>query len=162
MGSRYRAAVSGATAVALALGCGSSPASAPAMAHAVSRSSAVAPKRPRWAIDRLGVVARQRYLEEVQGAAVHRHLRRVAADPVLLRTLRTLDLAALRAEVLHVDVVVRGRGPAHVRTSLPGAARLTLPSSGTVTIGRHRYRVRSFRERGLAGETLRIWILERG
>jgi hypothetical protein len=175
------------------------------------------------------VVARQRYLEEVHGAAVHKQLRRVAADPVLLRALRTNDLAALRAEVrrqdatphahisrlrvvrgshvladagvvfvvapaekalhdargrylgtlqlsiqdvigyvkylrrnVHVDVVVRGRGAAHVRTSLPAAARRTLPSSGTVTISRRRYRVRSFREHGLAGETLRVWILERG
>ena len=230
MGSRHRAVVSGAAAVAIALtGCGSSRASAPPTTHAALRSSSVAPKRPRAAIDRLVVDARQRYLQEVQGAAVHKQLRRVAADPVLLRALRTHDLAALRAEVrlqdatphahisrlrvvrgsrvladagvvfvvapaqkalhdargrylgtlqlsiqdvigyvkylhrnVHVDVVVRGRGGAHVRTSLPGAARLRLPSSGTVTIGGHRYRVRSFHERGLAGETLRIWILKRG
>jgi hypothetical protein len=61
-----------------------------------------------------------------------------------------------------VDVVVRGRGAAHVRTSLPAAARVALPSSGTVTVGGHRYRVRSFSEHGLAGEPLRIWILKRG
>jgi hypothetical protein len=230
MGSRHRAAVSGAAAVAFALaGCGSSPASTPPTTHAVSRPASAAPKKPRSPIDRLVVVARRRYLEEVQGAAAHKQLRRVAADPVLLRALRTHDLAALRAEVrrqdatphahisrlrvvrgarvladagvvfvvapahkalhdargrylgtlqlsiqdvigyvkylrrnVHVDVVVRGSGAAHVRSSLPGAARLRLPSAGTVSIGGHRYRVRSFRERGLAGETLRIWILERG
>src|SRR5207247_715433 len=52
---------------------------------------------------------------------------------------------------VHVDVVVRGRGAAHVRTSLPAAARVRLPSSGTVIVGGHRYRVRSFTEPGLAG-----------
>jgi hypothetical protein len=242
MGLRHRAAVSGAAVVALALtGCGSSLASAPPPQHAVSTSSSAPAKRPhavkhsraavarpRSASDRLVVVARQRYSEEVHGAAVHKQLRRVAADPVLLRALRTNNLAALRAEVrlqdatphahisrlrvvrgsrvladagvvfvvapalkalhdargrylgtvqlsiqdvigyvkymhrnVHVDVVVRGRGAAHVRMSLPAAARVSLPSSGTVTIGGHRYRVSSFRERGLAGETLRIWILQR-
>jgi len=62
----------------------------------------------------------------------------------------------------NVHVVVRGRGAAHVRTSLPAAARVALQSSGTVTVGGHRYRVGSFSERGLAGETLRIWILKGG
>jgi hypothetical protein len=180
-------------------------------------------------MDRLAGIARQRYSEEVNGAAVHKQLRRVAADPVLLRALRSGDLATLRAEVrlqqatphahisrlrvvrgsrvladagvvfvvapsqralhnahgrylgtlqlsiqdvigyvkylrrnVHVDVVVRGHGSAHVRTSLPGATRGALPASGTVTIAGHRYRVRSFREHGLAGETLRVWILKRG
>jgi hypothetical protein len=63
---------------------------------------------------------------------------------------------------VHVDVVFRGRGAAHVRTSLPAAARVALQSSGTVTVDGHRYRVRSFSERGLAGETLMIWILKGG
>jgi hypothetical protein len=63
---------------------------------------------------------------------------------------------------VHVDVVVRGRGAAHVQTSLPAATRVALPSSGTVTISGRRYRVRSFSEPGLGGETLRIWILKRG
>jgi hypothetical protein len=196
---------------------------------AVVKRPALAVARPRSAIDRLTAVARRRYLEEVTGAAVHKQLRRVAGDPVLLRALRTGDLAGLRAEVrlqdatphahisllrvvrgsrvladagivfpvapahkalrdghgrllgtlqlsiqdvigyvkymrrnVHVDVVVRGRGAAHVRTSLPAAARVRLPSSGTVIVGGHRYRVRSFTEPGLAGETLRIWILKRG
>jgi hypothetical protein len=222
-------------AVALA-GCGSSLAGAPAPSRTVAGPASVAATpafvavaRPRSAIDRLAVVARRRYLEEVTGAAVHKQLRRVAGDSVLLRAVRTGDLAGLRAEVrlqdatphahisrlrvvrgsrvladagvvfpvapaqkalrdahgkflgtlqlsiqdvigyvkymrrnVHVDVVVRGRGAAHVRTSLPTAARVRLPSSGTVIVGGHRYLVRSFREPGLAGETLRIWILKRG
>ena len=198
-------------------------------AHATTRRSHAAAARPRSAMDRLAIVARQRYSEEVNGAAVHKQVRRVAADPVLLRALSTGNLAALRAEVrlqdatphahisrlrvvrgsrvladagvvfpvaasqkalrdahghslgtlqvsiqdvigyvkylrrnVHVDVVVRGQGAAHVRTSLPAATSVALPSSGTVMVGGHRYLVRSFRESGLAGEKLRIWILKRG
>jgi hypothetical protein len=240
-----RAAIVGATGVALALtACGSSLASPPPPQRAVSvpspaaaaatrshalKQSHAALARPQSAIDRLAVVARRRYSEEVNGVAVHKQLRRVAADPVLLRALRTHNLAAVRAEVrlqdatphahisrlrvvrgsrvladagvvfvvapaqkalhdargrylgtvqlsiqdvigyvkymhrnVHVDVVVHGRGAAHVRTSLPAAARVSLPSSGTVTVAGHRYQVRSFREPGLAGEPLRIWILKRG
>jgi hypothetical protein len=216
-------------------GCGSSLATPPATRTASVPASAAVKRSPRAhararsAINRLTVVARRRYSDEVNGAAVHKQLRRVAADPLLLRALRTGNLAALRAEVrrqdatphahisrlrvvrgsrvladagvvfvvapaqralhdahgrylgtlqlsiqdvigyvkymhrnVHVDVVVHGRGAAHVRTSLPAAARVALPSAGTVTVAGHRYRVRSFSERGLAGETLRIWILKRG
>jgi hypothetical protein len=219
----------GVLAVALT-GCGSSVASAPppSTQTVAAAPSPKAPK-PKSAIDRLAAVARQRYSEEVNGAAVHKQLKRVAADPVMLRALRSGNLAALRAEVrvqnatphahitrlrvvrgsrvladsggafvvaaaqkalhdargktlgmlqlsiqdvigyvkymrrnVHVDVVVRGQGAGRVRTSLPAALHVTLPSSGTVMVAGHRYRVRSFRERGLAGETLRIWILKRG
>jgi hypothetical protein len=181
---------------------------------------------PRSVIDRLGIVARQRYLEEVTGTAVHKQLGRVAPDPVLLRVLSTGNLAALRAEVrltphahnsrlrvlrgsrvladagvvfpvapaqkvlhdahghsigtlqlciqdvigyvkylrrnVHVDVVVRGHGAAHVRMSLPAAANVTLPHSGPVTVAGHRYLVPFFTEPGLAGEAHRIWIFKRG
>jgi hypothetical protein len=246
---RHRTALPCAAVAAVALaGCGSSmagPAAAPAAARTsatttttaattttktrtIKRSHAAA-ARPRSAIDRLAIVARQRYSEEVTGAAVHRQLRRVVADPVILRALSSGNLSALRAEVrlqdatphahisrlrvvrgsrvladagvvfpvapaqtalhdahghvlgtlqlciqdvigyvkylhrnVHVDVVVRGHGAGHVRTSLPAAASRTLPSSGPVTIGGHRYLVRFFTEHGLAGETLRIWILKRG
>jgi hypothetical protein len=238
---RPRTALPCATVVAVALaGCGSSmasPAPRPASAGTsktatdtttAKRSHAAAPRR-RSAIDRLASIARRRYMEEVTGAAIHKQLRRVAADPVLLRALSAGNLTALRAEVrlqdatphahisrlrvvrgsrvladagvvfpvapaqralhdargryvgtlqlciqdvigyvkylrrnVHVDVVVRGRGAAHVRTSLPAAATMTLPRSGTVMVGGHRYLVRFFTEHGLAGETLRIWILKRG
>lgn len=58
-----------------------------------------------------------------------------------------------------VDVVVRGAGPQHVRTSLPAALRVHLPSSGTVIVGGRRYQVRSFGETAMGGERIRIWIL---
>jgi hypothetical protein len=246
MSARPRTALPCASVVAVVLaGCGSSmasPAPRPASATTTATStktttigtttvkrSHAAAARPRSAIDRLASVARQRYSEEVTGAAVHKQLRRVAADPVLLRALRSGNLTALRAEVrlqdatphahisrlrvvrgsrvladagvvfpvapaqkvlhdarghatgtlqlciqdvigyvkylrrnVHVDVVVRGHGAAHVRTSLPAAANMTLPRSGSAMVGGHRYQVRFFTEHGLAGETLRIWILKRG
>jgi len=62
----------------------------------------------------------------------------------------------------HVDVVVRGRGAAHVRTSLPAAAHVTLPSRGPVTIGGQRYLVRSFHETALGGEPVTVSILVKG
>jgi hypothetical protein len=62
----------------------------------------------------------------------------------------------------HVDVVVRGRGAAHVRTSLPAAAQVTLPSRGPVTVGGSRYLVRSFHETALGGEPVTVSILVKG
>jgi hypothetical protein len=61
-----------------------------------------------------------------------------------------------------VDVVVRGRGAAHVRTSLPAALGVRLPDSGTATVGGHRYQVGSFSATALGGEPVRAWILQRG
>jgi hypothetical protein len=58
-----------------------------------------------------------------------------------------------------VDVVVRGQGPGHVKTSLPAAANATLPSQGPATIAGRRYLVRSFRETAWNGEPVTIWIL---
>jgi hypothetical protein len=58
------------------------------------------------------------------------------------------------------QIVVRG-APGHVESSLAGAASLTLPASGSMTVGGSTYEVRSFRERGYAGETLTVWILTR-
>jgi hypothetical protein len=239
MSVRLRTALPWATVAAVALaGCGSSmasPAARPATAITTTITKTTTVKRARKAarrrsaIDRLASIARQRYSEEVTGAAVHKQLRRVAADRVLLRALSSGNLTALRAEVslqdatphahisrlrvvrgsrvladagvgfpvapaqqtlhdprghaigtlqlciqdvigyvkylhrnVHVDVVVRGHGAARVRTSLPAAANRTLPHTGPVMVGGHRYLVRFFTEHGLAGETLRIWILKRG
>ena len=61
-----------------------------------------------------------------------------------------------------VDVVVRGQGAAHVRSSLPAAAHARLPSRGPVTIAGRRYLVRSFHETALAGEPVTVWILAKG
>jgi hypothetical protein len=58
-----------------------------------------------------------------------------------------------------VQIVVRGRGPGRVRTSLPAAAHRHLSDRGRVTIEGRRYRVASFREVGWRGEPLKIWIL---
>jgi hypothetical protein len=58
-----------------------------------------------------------------------------------------------------VDVVVRGRGAGHVRTSLPAATAVKLPASGTVTVGGRRLAVRSFHATALGGEPVTVWIL---
>jgi hypothetical protein len=61
-----------------------------------------------------------------------------------------------------VDVVVRGQGAAHVRSSLPAATTAKLPSSGTVTLAGQRYAVRSFRDTALASEPVTVWVLAKG
>jgi hypothetical protein len=65
----------------------------------------------------------------------------------------------LNKRLNHLDTVVRGRGAADARTSLPAALRVKLPSNGNVTIAGRRYRVGSFSETGWRGEPLRIWVL---
>jgi hypothetical protein len=61
-----------------------------------------------------------------------------------------------------VDVVVRGQGTAHVRSSLPAAAQATLPSRGTVTLAGRRYLVRSFHQSALGNEPVTVWVLAKG
>jgi hypothetical protein len=61
-----------------------------------------------------------------------------------------------------VDVVVRGRGAAHVRTSLPAALDARLPDWGTATVSGTRYHVRSFMQTALGREPVKVWILQRG
>jgi hypothetical protein len=56
------------------------------------------------------------------------------------------------------DVVVRGVG-GQIRTSLPPAARLSLPRSGCTQIGTSKYVVSSFDETSFSGEPLTIWVL---
>ena len=58
-----------------------------------------------------------------------------------------------------VDVVLRGRGPSHLRTSMHAAAFVKLPATGSVSISGHRYLVRSFDEPAWNGEPVTIWIL---
>ena len=58
-----------------------------------------------------------------------------------------------------VDVVVRGQGATHVRTSLPAAAHASLPSRGPVTIAGRRYLARSFHETAWNREPVTVWIL---
>jgi hypothetical protein len=59
-----------------------------------------------------------------------------------------------------VDVVLRGSGAAHVRTSLPAALNARLPDSGTATVAGKRYRVGSFTATALGGEPVKAWILQ--
>jgi hypothetical protein len=220
-----RRAILAAALIALPLvGCAASAATLPAAQHA--RPAAVTDT----AIDHLSTVAKQRYVQEVQGSVAHATLRRVARDPGLLATLRSGSQTRLRSYVqrqympvwyhwhvsrlrimrgskvlvdagvpfvvapsqqtlrdahgrplatlqvsiqdeigfvrfMHrnypVDVVVRGKGAAHVRTSLPAAANAHLPDSGTATVAGVRYQVRSFRATALANEPVRVWILYR-
>jgi hypothetical protein len=60
-----------------------------------------------------------------------------------------------------VDVVVRGLGAAHVRTSLPAALNARLPDAGFATLAGVRYQVRSFRQTALGNEPVKVWILQR-
>jgi hypothetical protein len=61
-----------------------------------------------------------------------------------------------------VDVVVRGQGTGHVRSSLAAATNANLPSTGSVTLAGARYQVRSFHETALAAEPVTVWILTKG
>ena len=60
-----------------------------------------------------------------------------------------------------VDIVVRGRGATHVKTSLPAARFVALPSRGTVSISGRRYQVRSFARHALGNEPVTVWVLVR-
>jgi hypothetical protein len=56
--------------------------------------------------------------------------------------------------------VVRGSsGQVRASVSLPAAAHVNLPSSGSVTISGHRYGVGSFKTSGWGGEALTVWVL---
>jgi hypothetical protein len=57
--------------------------------------------------------------------------------------------------------VVRGSS-GQLRTSLPAAARVPLPSSGHVTIAGRGYHVASFHARGWGAESLTVWVLTAG
>lgn len=61
----------------------------------------------------------------------------------------------------HVEVVTRGTGAAHVRSSLAAALHVHLPGHGTVTIAGRHYAVRAFTKHALNREPVRVWILRR-
>jgi hypothetical protein len=71
-----------------------------------------------------------------------------------------IGYARLNERLDRVQTVVRGRGSADVRTSLPAALKVKLPRSGTVTLAGRRYEVGSFHESGWRVEPLQIWILK--
>jgi hypothetical protein len=219
---RSVAAAIAVTGSALVAGCGAQTAAqAPAPP---GRLAAAAPTK----VDQLTAVAQRRYRTERAGHVVRLWARRFAADPELVRALRSGNAAGLTAAVrrlqatphahisrlrvvrgsqvladagvpfcvapashtvrdaaghaigqvevsiqdvigfvrlMHrnypVDVVVRGRGPAHVRSSLAAATHAQLPARGTVRLAGKRYAVRSFGQRALGNEPVRVWILVR-
>jgi hypothetical protein len=59
----------------------------------------------------------------------------------------------------HVHVVIRGRGPKHLRASMRAAGLAKLPATGSVVLSGRRYLVRSFQEPAWDGEGVTIWIL---
>ncbi len=60
--------------------------------------------------------------------------------------------------LIHAEAVVRGSG-GQMRTTLPAAARVRLPSRGCVRLGARGYAVASFAQRSFTDEHLSIWIL---
>jgi len=60
-----------------------------------------------------------------------------------------------------VQVVVRGQRPGQLLASVRAAARTTLPDSGNVTVGGHRYAVKSFPEVAMGPEPIKVWVLAR-
>jgi hypothetical protein len=58
-----------------------------------------------------------------------------------------------------VQVVIRGQGASHLRTSMRAAALAKLPASGSVRLGGRRYLVRSFTEPSWDGGPVTVWIL---
>jgi hypothetical protein len=122
-----------------------------------------------WHVSRLRIGRGSRMMIDVGVPFV------VAPSQLALRDVRGGSLGTLQVSIqdvigfvrfMHrnypVDVVVRGRGPAHVRTSLPAARNAHLPDSGTAIVAGNRYQVRSFRETALGGEPVKAWILQRG
>jgi hypothetical protein len=124
---------------------------------------------PRAHISRLRIVRGKRVLADAGVVFV------VAPAEQVLRAADGRPLARLQVSIqdvigfvrfMHrnfpVDVVTRGIGAAHVRSSLPAAARKRLPSAGTTTISGRRYEVRSFVRHALGNESVKVWILVRG
>jgi hypothetical protein len=120
-----------------------------------------------WHVSRLRIVRGTRMLVDVGVPFV------VAPSQTTLRDSRGHGLGTLQVSIqdeigfvryMHrnypVEVVVRGIGAAHVRTSLPAALDARLPDSGTATVAGRRYKVRSFTATALGGEPVRAWILQ--
>jgi hypothetical protein len=92
-----------------------------------------------------------------------RRLLRFHGRPLGILLVSLQDVTGFVKLIRHVtgaDALVRGAS-GHVRTSLPAARRVRLPSSGSVTIAGRTYLTRSFHERGWGNEPLTVWILQR-
>lgn len=136
----------------------------PALRAAVKREQAT----PHVHISRLRVVRGSKVLADAGVVFVVAPSRKLLTD-TRGRPLGTLELSIQDVigfvRYMHrnypVDVVVRGQGPAHVRSSLPAATGARLPDRGLVTLAGRRYDVRSFHQRALGGEPVKVWILVR-
>jgi hypothetical protein len=122
-----------------------------------------------WHVSRLRILRGSRMVVDVGVPFV------IAPSQLALRDAHGRSLGTLQVSIqdvvgfvrfMHrnypVDVVVRGWGAAHVKTSLAAARDARLPDSGTATVAGHRYRVRSFGGIALGGEPVKVWILQRG
>jgi hypothetical protein len=81
-----------------------------------------------------------------------------SVDGLTISIQDVLGYVKLVSRLTGQGVIVRGR-PGHVVSSSPAFLKARLPASGAVSVGGQEYQVRSFSERGFAGEPLRIWIL---
>jgi hypothetical protein len=114
---------------------------------------------------RLRVVRGSRVLVDVGGAFVvspaQKLLRSPTGAPLGVLQASMQDLIGY-AKLVHrftgAGVVIRGTG-GHVEALPAALAKTTLPSSGTASIGGRSELVRSFTERGFAGEPLRVWVV---
>jgi hypothetical protein len=110
---------------------------------------------------RLSVLRGTRTLTDVGGAFVVAPARLTVHGDVIEASMQdVVGYVKLVHRLTGVDVVVRGAS-GHVESSLPAAATMPLPATGTATIAGHDYVVRSFPEAGYGGEALTVWVLSR-
>jgi hypothetical protein len=122
-----------------------------------------------WHVARIRILKRSRVVTEIGVPFA------VAPGQMTLhgaggRTLGTLQVSIQDVigfvKLIHrhypVNVVVRGRAAGHVRSSLPAATNVNLPSSGSATIAGRRYRVSSFHQTAWGDEPVTVWILQKG
>jgi hypothetical protein len=121
-----------------------------------------------WPVSRVRVLRGSRTLAEAgtpfSVAPAVRTLRATGGRYLGTLEVASQDIGGFVAALHHdypIDVVVRGRGPTHVRTSLPAARTAALPARGPVSVSGRRYTTRSFTETAWGGEPVRIWILQR-
>ncbi|UGS36123.1 hypothetical protein [Capillimicrobium parvum] len=123
---------------------------------------------PHAHISRLRVVRRSRVLADAGVPFVLAPLQKTIRDAhgrplatVQISMQDEIGFVRYMHRVYGANVILRGRGRSHLRTSMYSAAFVRLPASGTATIAGHPYRVHSFHESALGGEPVTVWILER-
>ena len=120
-----------------------------------------------WHVSRMRITQGTRLVSE-QGVPFVLPASRMTLREPGGRTLGTLAVSMqdeigfvrlMHREYPSLQVVIRSRRTHELRTSLHSAASVTLPSSGSVSLGGHRYLVRSFSEKAWGGDTVTIWLL---